>query len=111
MRYPGAPSTLARPDHGDSVEIVFSPAPKRGATVKVTATKATAAHSAGAGQAALSPLVVNGDLSAAQWDRLIARVAALPAPTVASRPSSSAIPDSTSSTVSQGAKGNAPGKG
>lgn len=110
MRYPGAPSTLARPDHGDYVEIVFSPAPKRGAAAKVTATKS--AHSAGAGQTAPSPLVVSGDLSAAQWDRLITRIAALPAPTVAAKPSSSAIPDSsTSSTVPQAAKSNGPGKG
>jgi soluble lytic murein transglycosylase-like protein len=110
MRYPRAPSTLARSDHSDYVEIVFSPAPKRDAAAKVTATKAAAARSAGAGQTAPSPLVVSGDLSAAQWDRLITRIAALPAPTVASKQSSSAIPDSTSSTVPQATK-SAPGKG
>ncbi len=27
MHYPGAPSTLARADHGDYLEIAFSPAP------------------------------------------------------------------------------------
>jgi hypothetical protein len=111
MRYPGAPSTLARPDHGDYIEIVFSPAAKLGAAAKVTATKATAAHSTTAGQTAPSPVVVSGDLSAAQWERLIKRVAALPAPTVRVKPSSSAIPDATSSTILQVAKSKAPGKG
>ena len=28
MQYPGAPSTLARPDHGDYIEIDFPPAPR-----------------------------------------------------------------------------------
>jgi hypothetical protein len=37
--------------------------------------------------------VVSRELSAAQWDRLIARIAALPAPTVSTAPSSSAIRD------------------
>jgi hypothetical protein len=31
--------------------------------------------------------------SAAQWEQLIARIAALPAPNVATKPSSAAIPD------------------
>jgi soluble lytic murein transglycosylase-like protein len=111
MRYPHAPSTFARPDHGDYIEIVFSPVPKRGATAKVTATKATsAAHAAGAGRVQPSPVVVSGDLSAAQWNTLIKRVAALPAPAVRVKPSSSAIPDSTSSTVPPAVKGSGPGK-
>jgi len=41
-----------------------------------------------------SPLAVGGELSAAQWEQLIARVGALPVPTVSSKPSSSAIADS-----------------
>lgn len=125
MRYPHAPSTLARPDHGDYIEIVFAPAPKRGAAATVTATKARGAHSAAAGRTIPAPVVVSGDLSAAQWERLIVRIAALPAPVVASKPSASAIPDSTSSavprtsstvprtssTVPQAAKSGSPGKG
>jgi soluble lytic murein transglycosylase-like protein len=112
MRYPGAPSTLARADHGGYIEVVFSPAAKRGAAAKVTATKArtTAAHSASADQTAPSPVVVSGDLSAAQWDTLITRVAGLSAPTVRFKPSSSAIPDATSPTVPQAAKSSGSGK-
>jgi soluble lytic murein transglycosylase-like protein len=105
MQYPGAPSTLARPDHGDYIEIAFSPPLKRATTPKATATPAAVVHSAGAGQAAPSPqtapspqaapspLVVSGELTPAQWDQLLSRIAALPAPTVARKPSSSAIPD------------------
>jgi hypothetical protein len=78
----------------------------------VTVTKARSAHAAVAGQTAASPVVVSGDLSAAQWDALITRVAGLPAPVVRVKPSSSAIPDSTSSTsstVPQAAKSSGPG--
>ncbi len=51
------------------------------------------AHSARAARTASSPLVVIGKLSSAQWNRLIARIALLPAPNVAAKPSASAIPD------------------
>jgi soluble lytic murein transglycosylase-like protein len=51
------------------------------------------AHSARAARTASSPLAVIGKLSSAQWDRLIARIALLPAPNVAAKPSASAIPD------------------
>jgi hypothetical protein len=93
MAYPGAPSTLARTDHGDYIEVVFAPAAKPVPPLKSSAPPAVAGHSAGAGQAAPSPLVVTGELSSTQWDQLLARIAALPAPKVARRPSSSAIRD------------------
>jgi membrane-bound lytic murein transglycosylase B len=92
MKYPGAPSTLARPDHGGYIEIVFPPAPKRAPGVSAGA-KAAAAHSAGAGRTARSPLVSGQELSAAQWNQLIGHIATLPVPAVAVKPSSSAIPD------------------
>jgi hypothetical protein len=92
MRYPGNPRTLARRDHGAYMELVFRPVSKR-APSSVTATKPTAAHSAGAGQTAPSPATVSAELSAAQWEQLLARIEALPAPTVSTKPSSSAILD------------------
>jgi hypothetical protein len=94
MHYPGAPSTLARADHGDYVEIAFRPAPH--AAVLKTPTTAAVAHPAGAGQTAPAPapVAIVGELSAAQWEQLIGRIAGLPKPTVAVRPSSGAIPDS-----------------
>jgi membrane-bound lytic murein transglycosylase B len=95
MRYPGAPNTLARPDHGDYIEIDFSQALKHAPALKSTATTAVVAHSAGAGRPAPSPLVVIGDMSATQWNRLITHIATLPQPTVAAKPSSAAIRDHT----------------
>jgi membrane-bound lytic murein transglycosylase B len=90
MRYPGAPSTLARADHGDYIEIAFTPAPR----ALKSSTTAAVARAAGAGQTASVPVAIVGGLSVAQWEQLIGRIAALPAPTVAVKPSSAAIPDS-----------------
>jgi membrane-bound lytic murein transglycosylase B len=92
MRYPGAPNTHARPSHSAYIELVFSP-PKRASARKSTATTIAVGHSAGSGRSAPSPSLVSYELTAAEWDRLIERVAALPVPTVARKPSSSAIPD------------------
>ncbi len=100
MRYPGAPSTLARADHGDYLEIAFNPAP-HAAALKPSATAAVAGPAgagagAGAGQTAPAPVAVVGELSVAQWEQLIGRIAGLPKPTVAVKPSPGAIPDSPS---------------
>ncbi len=88
MQYPGAPTTLARADHGNYIEIVFAPAAGR-------ARVAGAAHAAATGKSASAPApaAVVGELSAAQWEQLVTRIAALPAPNVAVKPSSAAIPD------------------
>jgi membrane-bound lytic murein transglycosylase B len=51
------------------------------------------AHAARVAGAARPPLVVSGELTSAQWDQLIARIAALPLPSVATKPSSAAISD------------------
>jgi Transglycosylase SLT domain len=93
MHYPGATSTLARADHADYIEIDFSPLAKHGlALFKGGARKS--AHSAGAGRTAPPPpLVEGGEATAAQWDRLIARIGAWPAPTILTKPSSAAIRD------------------
>jgi len=94
MHYRGAPSTLARADHADYIEIDFSPAPKHGTALpKSSVTKV--AHSAGAGRTAPPPLVGSGEATAAQWDQLIARIGTLPAPTIPTKPSSAAIRDPT----------------
>jgi membrane-bound lytic murein transglycosylase B len=96
MRYPGAPSTLARADHGDYIEIAFAPASAPRAGALKSPTTAAVARAAGAGQTASAPVAIVGELSVAQWEQLIGRIAALPAPTVAVKPSSAAIPDSQS---------------
>jgi hypothetical protein len=93
MRYPEAPSTLARADHGAYIEIVFPQGLANASAAKSPAGTVTVAHSAASGPTAPAPVVVGGELSAAQWNELLAHVAALPVPTVATKPSSSAIPD------------------
>ena len=93
MRYPGAPATLARADHGGYIEIVFAPAPAPRPRAVKSATMGPAARAAGAGKTTPAPVTVVGELSPAQWEQLISRIAALPAPTVAVKRSSAAIPD------------------
>ena len=89
MHYPGQARTLARKDHGAYIEISFlaPPQPPKGA--KAAKARAAKAHAT----AKNAPSVNVGDLSSAQWEALIARIGALPVPSVSAKPSSSAIPD------------------
>jgi soluble lytic murein transglycosylase-like protein len=91
MRYPGSPSTHASASYRTRIQLVFSP-PATTPLLSAAAT-ATQAHSAHAGRTAPSPVVTTSALDSAQWSQLMQRVAALPMPTVASKPSSAAIPD------------------
>ena len=91
MRYPGAPNTHARKDHGNYIELAFLPSAAHPAKIKAVA---SAAHSAGAsGATAPSPASVGGALSSAQWNQLITRIGSLPKPKVATKPSKSAVAD------------------
>jgi membrane-bound lytic murein transglycosylase B len=86
MRYPGAPNTHALPAYASEIHLAFRP--------PVAAAKAsTVAHSAASGPTAPVPVVATSPLSAEQWTQLMTRVAALPMPTVSTKPSSQAIPD------------------
>jgi membrane-bound lytic murein transglycosylase B len=91
MRFPRAPSTQSSPSASNHIHLEFSPA--RRTPVLSAAATARAAHSARSGKTAPSPLVTTAPLSAAQWNQLMDRVAALPIPTVSTKPSSAAIPD------------------
>ncbi len=90
MHYPQAPSTRARADHGNYIEVVFALTAKRAAAGPAGA---KAAHTARAGAPTPVPATVVGALSATQWEQLISRAGALPAPGVAAKRSSAAIPD------------------
>jgi Transglycosylase SLT domain len=98
MKYPEAANTLALPEHWNHIHVGFRPqpgtlAPSAGPGAAVQAI-ATAAHSAGPGQTAPSPLLaVSGDLSPAQWNQLVQRIGALQQPTVVAKPTSAAIRD------------------
>jgi hypothetical protein len=92
MRYPGASNTHATPQSWNHIHLAFHPMSSTAALTQAAA--GPVARSAAAAAAnAVSPLMVGGQLSPAQWDQLITRIAALPAPTVRVKPSSSAIPD------------------
>jgi Transglycosylase SLT domain len=82
MSYPGAGNTLARAADADRIQIDFEPA------------DATSASLAGSLSSSISP---------SEWIRLIDRLGEIPNPTVASGPSSAAIPDHAGAT--SGAEG------
>ncbi|MGO9319920.1 MAG: lytic murein transglycosylase [Solirubrobacteraceae bacterium] len=91
MRFPGSPNTHASRAYANRIHLEFRPAT---ATPTLDAAAAsTVAHSARSGRTAPSPLVTTSALSAAQWNQLMERVAALPTPTIKTRPSSAAVPD------------------
>jgi membrane-bound lytic murein transglycosylase B len=91
MQYPGAPNTLAMPEHWNHIHIGFRPT--AGEVAQSPGVAAKAAHSASTGKAAPSPIVTPSPLSTAQWNQLVTRIGALPAPHVAIKPSSAAIQD------------------
>jgi soluble lytic murein transglycosylase-like protein len=91
MRYPGSPNTHATSSDWNRIQLVFRPA--RATTTLNPAAATTVAHSARSGRTAPSPVVTTSALSAAQWNQLMQRVAALPVPILATKPSSAAIPD------------------
>jgi hypothetical protein len=92
MHYPGAANTLAMPEHWDHIHVGFRPGAAELAQRSAGAA-GKAAHSAGAGKTAPAPIVLTNELSMTQWNQLITRVGALPAPKVPAKPSSSAIKD------------------
>ena len=89
MRYPGAASTQATPQAWSHIHVEYRPASQ--ALALNPATAGAAARTAAAARAAVAPIVVGGQLTPAQWDQLITRIAGLPAPKVAVKPSASAI--------------------
>ena len=91
MRYPNTANTQASAQFWNRISLEFSPAHAAAALNPAAAAKV--AHSAHSGQAAPSPVVTTSPLSASQWSQLMTRVAALPEPKVATKPSSAAVPD------------------
>jgi soluble lytic murein transglycosylase-like protein len=90
MKYPGAPNTLAMPEHWNHIHIGFHPA---AGVLPATPTATGAAHSARAGKSAPAPIIVPSDLSTTQWNQLVARIGSLPAPKVAAKRSPASVND------------------
>ncbi len=91
MQYPAAASTKAESSHWNRIELVFEPASAPTAVSAVAS--GSAAHSAGKGRTAPAPVVTTSFLSPVQWTQLVSRIAAIPSPKIATKPTSSAIPD------------------
>ncbi|HUA74410.1 MAG TPA: lytic murein transglycosylase [Solirubrobacteraceae bacterium] len=88
MQYPGAPNTLAMPEHWNHIHVGFRPT-----AAEAAASGASAPDAAQAAQATPTPVIAPSDLSSTQWNQLVGRIGALPAPNVATKPSASAIKD------------------
>ncbi len=89
MKYPDAVNTLATRVHSNEIQIDFQPV----AAQPTPAASAKVAHSASTGRTAPSPFVTSAALSLTQWNELLARIGAISAPKVASKPTSAAIRD------------------
>jgi hypothetical protein len=89
MKYPDAVNTLATRVHSNEIQIDFQPV----AAQPTPAASAKVAHSASTGRTAPSPFVTSATLSLTQWNELLARIGAIRAPKVASKPTSAAIRD------------------
>jgi membrane-bound lytic murein transglycosylase B len=92
MRYPGQPATLARSAFWNRIRVTFAPAPAAHSKLSAAAVS-TAAHSAGKGAAAPSPVVSTSVLSAAEWNQLMVRIGSISVPLISTKPSSAAIAD------------------
>jgi len=89
MRYPGQSATESEATYWNRLHLQFAP-PAAHSALKETS---SAAHSAGKGATAPAPIVTTSPLSATQWAQLISRIGAIPAPKVATKPTSAAVPD------------------
>jgi len=89
MHYPGQSSTVSDAGHWNHINIEFAPPAPQSALKAGSA----AAHSAGKGTTAPAPVVTTSPLSSTQWSQLVTRIGSIPAPKVASKPTSAAIPD------------------
>jgi Transglycosylase SLT domain len=91
MRYPGQSNTHSDAANWNHMNLELAPVAAT-STLKAAAT-GSAAHSAGKGTTAPVPIVTTSPLTAEQWSQLITRVGTIPAPKVATKQTSAAVPD------------------
>jgi soluble lytic murein transglycosylase-like protein len=91
MQYPGAPSTLAAPDHATFIQIELPGRGQRsgGATKTVGANIARSASK----RSSTAPLARNIALNTVEWRKLVSQLGTLQQPKVSRKPSASAIAD------------------
>ena len=90
MKYPGAPSTVARPDHSTYIQIEL---PRHVAKAKVSKTASARPAGAATPGASNATAPANLVLNSLEWQRLIVQVGALQQPHVPHKPTSVAIRD------------------
>jgi hypothetical protein len=94
MQYPGSTNTHAKAAYSNRIRLGFAPA-SAAAAASPGATAPTQPSGAAAPSASSpgSSVITANPLNPAQWDQLVKRVSELPTPTVATKPSSSAVAD------------------
>jgi hypothetical protein len=90
MKYPGAPSTVAQPDHSTYIQIELA---GRARPAVVSRTAAAKVASARTSQSSPAPLVVNPVLNTIEWQRLMTQAGSLQGASISRKPSASAIRD------------------
>jgi murein DD-endopeptidase MepM/ murein hydrolase activator NlpD len=90
MKYPGAPSTVAQPDHSTFIQVEL---PARVSKAVVSKTNGVKTAGAAGEPTSTAPLAVNPVLSSMQWQRLMTQAGGLQSPKVSRKPSSMAIRD------------------
>jgi membrane-bound lytic murein transglycosylase B len=111
MKYPAATNTLATTEHADAIQIDFQPTAAALASTPKAAAKAARAATATA-KLATSPLIAGGaSLSLTQWNELLTRIGAIPAPKLAAKPTSAAIRDPQAAPSNRGLGSSSPASG
>jgi hypothetical protein len=92
MKYPGAKSTVAEPDHSTFIQVELAARHQTATASKKTGAKA-AVHTAGAANGGSVSFLPAPMLDTTQWQRLIEQAGGLRRAKVSRKPSSSAIGD------------------
>jgi membrane-bound lytic murein transglycosylase B len=111
MKYPDAANTLATRAHAEAVQIDFQPQTAALGLTGAKAAKAAHAGASGKTKTAPAPFVASPSLSLTQWDALLARIGAIPAPKVAAKPTSAAIRDPQAAPSNRGLGSSKPASG
>ncbi len=90
MKYPGAPSTEALPDHSTYIQVEL---PRHIAKAKLSSTAGATPSGSAKARSASPTTPANLVLDSVEWQRLISQVGALQQPHVPHKPTSSAISD------------------
>jgi hypothetical protein len=92
MKYPGAPSTVAQPDHSNYLQIELPRHIAKASVSKTAGAKAPVTTATAKSSTAPANLVLNS----IEWQQLVRQLGTLQAPAVSRKPSGAAIRDKAS---------------